>query len=73
MNPQIFAVQLQTAKILKRITDLMLEGRGLCKIHLSAEKSGMLDEEENEEPSKFEKWLDDIRKLPDKTYRIDRS
>ena len=21
----------------------------------------------------FEKWLDDIRKLPDKTYRIDRS
>lgn len=30
----------------------------------SAEKSGMLDEEENEEPSKFEKWLDD--KLGDK-------
>ncbi|MBQ4165284.1 MAG: DUF1385 domain-containing protein, partial [Oscillospiraceae bacterium] len=30
----------------------------------SAEKSGMLDEEENEEPSKFEKWLDE--KLGDK-------
>lgn len=30
----------------------------------SAEKSGMLEEEENEEPSKFEKWLDE--KLGDK-------
>lgn len=30
----------------------------------SAEKSGMLEEEENYEPSKFEKWLDD--KLGDK-------
>ncbi len=30
----------------------------------SAEKSGMLDEEEEEEPSKFEKWLDE--KLGDK-------
>lgn len=30
----------------------------------SAEKSGMLDEEENEEPSRFEKWLDE--KLGDK-------
>lgn len=34
----------------------------------SAEKSGMLDEEENEEPSKFEKWLDD--KLGDKLTGI---
>ncbi len=30
----------------------------------SAEKSGMLEDEENEEPTKFEKWLDD--KLGDK-------
>ena len=34
----------------------------------SAEKSGMLDDEENEEPSKFEKWLDE--KLGDKLTGI---
>lgn len=34
----------------------------------SAEKSGMLEEEENYEPSKFEKWLDD--KLGDKLTGI---
>ena len=40
----------------------MIEGYS-CMMK-SAEKSGMLDEEEDEEPSKFEKWLDD--KLGDK-------
>ncbi len=40
----------------------MIEGYSLMM--KSAEKSGMLDEEEEEEPSKFEKWLDD--KLGDK-------
>ncbi len=34
-------------------------GEGYKCLMKSAEKSGMLDDEENEEPSKFEKWLDD--------------
>lgn len=39
-------------------------GEGYKCLMKSAEKSGMLDDEENEEPSKFEKWLDE--KLGDK-------
>ena len=39
-------------------------GEGYKCLMKSAEKSGMLDDEEDEEPSKFEKWLDE--KLGDK-------
>lgn len=34
-------------------------GEGYKCLMKSAEKSGMMDDEEDEEPSKFEKWLDD--------------
>lgn len=34
-------------------------GEGYKCLMKSAEKSGMLDDEEDEEPSKFEKWLDE--------------
>lgn len=43
-------------------------GEGYKCLMKSAEKSGMLDDEEDEEPSKFEKWLDD--KLGDKLTGI---
>lgn len=39
-------------------------GEGYKCLMKSAEKSGMMDDEEEEEPSKFEKWLDE--KLGDK-------
>lgn len=39
-------------------------GEGYKCLMKSADKSGMLDEDEDEQPSKFEKWLDD--KLGDK-------
>ncbi len=43
-------------------------GEGYRCLMKSAEKSGMLDDEEDEEPSKFERWLDD--KLGDKLTGI---